>query len=539
MLTAADANVQAQSLKNGIAGTQPFMPLRKSQTILANGQNPFTLLWLGDSVAGTTFQGVGQFLQAEMGIRGWALKALTSTLSGSATEVYDAAKWIQYYFSLTSGGAVKFSAVGGYGLAAQPITSNKVSVYIMTESGGGTAKIQWSKDGTTWTDATIANGASADMNSISFSGTLGATVCSFTMTLDNYYIRVVNLTGTTSVLGAKIEDTTMKGVLVAGISAGGKTLAEMTACPSSTFTPVFTDIAPSLCAYEAKEEVAGSTLATQLDAWAAKWLAVAPAAEWVYTLSTPVENVSNNDQQIANNVTVQAWASSKGYFVWDAYGLFGSWENINATGWMFDGVHLGNSEASKFLARNFLAASKLSPMADIKSRFGRFGVGFLAVRYPFLGGDDNGLMIQGPGSTERFLHFYDESNKTTSLGVSTWTNAKSAYRGQMFIRSFFGRRIYFSDGNLCFDALGRGIQIAEGTNARMGVATMVAGTVTVANTTVTANTRIFITVQSLGTVTAPKSVCVTARTASTSFTITSEDATDTSVVAWHLIEPAP
>jgi hypothetical protein len=85
---------------------------------------------------------------------------------------------------------------------------------------------------------------------------------------------------------------------------------------------------------------------------------------------------------------------------------------------------------------------------------------------------------------------------------------------------------------------GGGLAIAEGTNARMGVATLVAGTVTVANTSVTASTRIQLTVQSLGTVTAPKAVAVTGRTAGTSFTITSADATDTSVVAWEMTEPA-
>lgn len=94
-------------------------------------------------------------------------------------------------------------------------------------------------------------------------------------------------------------------------------------------------------------------------------------------------------------------------------------------------------------------------------------------------------------------------------------------------------------GNIILATAGKGLQIKEGSNARMGVATLVAGSAVVANTSVTANTRILLTVQSLGTVAAPQAVAVTARTASTSFTITSADNTDTSVVAWELIEPAP
>lgn len=90
--------------------------------------------------------------------------------------------------------------------------------------------------------------------------------------------------------------------------------------------------------------------------------------------------------------------------------------------------------------------------------------------------------------------------------------------------------------SLSAGTVGGGLAVKEGTNARSGVATLVAGTVTVANTSVTATTRIQLTAQSLGTVTAPKALGVTARTAATSFTITSADATDTSVVAWFLVE---
>lgn len=90
--------------------------------------------------------------------------------------------------------------------------------------------------------------------------------------------------------------------------------------------------------------------------------------------------------------------------------------------------------------------------------------------------------------------------------------------------------------NLILTTVGAGLSIVSGANARIGTSTLVAGTVTVANTSITANTRIFLTVQSLGTVTAAKAVSVTAKSNGVSFTITSEDNTDTSVVAWLLVE---
>lgn len=93
-------------------------------------------------------------------------------------------------------------------------------------------------------------------------------------------------------------------------------------------------------------------------------------------------------------------------------------------------------------------------------------------------------------------------------------------------------------GSLVLGTAGVGIQVKEGANACQGAATLVAGTVTVATNKVTATSRIQLTPQSLGTVASPKTVGVTARTAGVSFTITSADPTDTSVVAWEIFEPA-
>lgn len=77
----------------------------------------------------------------------------------------------------------------------------------------------------------------------------------------------------------------------------------------------------------------------------------------------------------------------------------------------------------------------------------------------------------------------------------------------------------------------------SGTKLRKGRSTLVAGTVTVAATWVTANTIFQVSHNTLGTVTAPKAVGVTARSAGVSFTITSADNTDTSSIGWIAMEP--
>lgn len=93
--------------------------------------------------------------------------------------------------------------------------------------------------------------------------------------------------------------------------------------------------------------------------------------------------------------------------------------------------------------------------------------------------------------------------------------------------------------DLSVDTTGKGLQVKEGTNGKQGTCTLVAGTCTVTTTSVTASSRIFLTAQSLGTVAVPSAMAVTARIAATSFVITASAATDTSVVAYEVFEPAP
>lgn len=82
---------------------------------------------------------------------------------------------------------------------------------------------------------------------------------------------------------------------------------------------------------------------------------------------------------------------------------------------------------------------------------------------------------------------------------------------------------------------GRGIKIAEGTNAKMGITgAMTAGTITVATTAVNANSRIFLTAQNTGGT--PGALRVSTITAGTSFVITSTSASDTSTVAWFIVD---
>lgn len=75
-------------------------------------------------------------------------------------------------------------------------------------------------------------------------------------------------------------------------------------------------------------------------------------------------------------------------------------------------------------------------------------------------------------------------------------------------------------------------------NIRHGVTgALTGGTLLVADAGATANTRYFFTTHALGTVTVASAYWASARSAGVSFTVTSNQATDTGTVDWLAIEP--
>ena len=94
--------------------------------------------------------------------------------------------------------------------------------------------------------------------------------------------------------------------------------------------------------------------------------------------------------------------------------------------------------------------------------------------------------------------------------------------------------VYVTNGDFQVQTLGYGLQIKHGANGKMGTATLSGGTATVSNTVVTANSYIFLTSQSDGGT--PGFLRITAKTAGTSFVITSSNSGDTSTVAWLIVE---
>lgn len=139
------------------------------------------------------------------------------------------------------------------------------------------------------------------------------------------------------------------------------------------------------------------------------------------------------------------------------------------------------------------------------------------------------------GNTNTGYYATDTGEVTISDGAS-WHSLGYTSGGFRAVGNLITQGTLFVTTNgLDIQSAGQGISVAEGANAKQGTATLVAGSKVVSNTAVTANSRIFITSQADGG--APGFLRVSARTAGTSFTVTSSSGTDTSTFAYEIFEP--
>lgn len=161
--------------------------------------------------------------------------------------------------------------------------------------------------------------------------------------------------------------------------------------------------------------------------------------------------------------------------------------------------------------------------------------------YMWVDPNNGKLVLNAPGlvgSGQRGIQFIlnNAGSHTASIVPDSDSLEFVAFSGFEFLAGGgVGTVNITSTGSVDVATIGQGLNVAEGTNARQGVATLSGGTVVVSTTKVAANSRIFLTCQDPNGGT-PGFEYVSARTAATSFTITSI-ATDTCIVAWEIINP--
>jgi hypothetical protein len=94
----------------------------------------------------------------------------------------------------------------------------------------------------------------------------------------------------------------------------------------------------------------------------------------------------------------------------------------------------------------------------------------------------------------------------------------------------------YTNSDIFIGTPGKGLQIRNGANARIGTTTLVAGVGATPNTSVTANSIILLTVQQVG---GSQGMLSVAKNVGVNFVINSTDIGDTSTVGWMIVESLP
>lgn len=183
--------------------------------------------------------------------------------------------------------------------------------------------------------------------------------------------------------------------------------------------------------------------------------------------------------------------------------------------------------------------------SDTNINYGIYSKGTGSVRFLTGGGALEQFRVTHTASAVNFIGLtgaiatasptFTATGSDTNIGVNYNAKGTGIHTFNTGITITLGS-MTVTNGNLTLNTAGNGLRVKEGTNGMQGVATLVAGTVTVNTTNVTANSRIFLCCQTPGGT--PGFLRISARVAATSFTILSSSGTDTSVVAYQIFEPA-
>jgi hypothetical protein len=172
-----------------------------------------------------------------------------------------------------------------------------------------------------------------------------------------------------------------------------------------------------------------------------------------------------------------------------------------------------------------------------------------------------GWAILTPGTSGQFLKtqgagadpLWSDTPAATGINGSGNNGECPVFTGSVTLTGYSNYNFNSSTNTLKVASTGTGGSLVRGTfniqqlvidenpdslaaNGMSGVATLVGGTVTVSSNVVTNFSRIFVTVQTAGGT--QGHLRIASRSAGTSFTITSTSGTETSTVAWMILEPA-
>jgi hypothetical protein len=328
------------------------------------GSPTATIVALGDSMASRVPLAIANELAQRHGVKGLAMDSVQYTKGPGVTSSPDNVgspenfNWWPSgkYFEIDAGEFVTFSQpLSGI---ANFLTIDSISIYIAGTGASGTCKIQTSLNGSTWADVATIGTINANTG-----GADAAVIATGTVTKGFYMVRILGVSGTVHFLGAKIWDSTAKGVIPCLIGRGGCTLSQQNqSAAGNVFPPIMLDINPDLVMVQQRDGLV--TYQEQYPLLLANWRNAGLTPSWSLFGNADMEadhTVAKNERAAIAKV---AETYSTHYF--DSNAALGGWQGIVDSGLgSTDLIHL-DPEAWPVLAAAWIADTGLHTVVNTK-----------------------------------------------------------------------------------------------------------------------------------------------------------------------------
>jgi len=317
-----------------------------------NAENKVNIASLGDSVSYQMPNEIVLDLMRGYGVGGRAFASLqyyaqNGAVGYGASGTIDANSNYNYwctgaYYSIPASGTLSigpFSTEAGSGNGyVGYMRCNSFTLYTIGKSDGGTLKVQYSTDNITWTDAPGLTSINTSSGS-----TIGQVSVTTSLTRGFYKFRVVGLTGTCIVIGAKILDGGGQGygfdfgggIVATNISVGGISYENLATVPSAIFTPVIQDLAIDHIILEGKEVL--SDYEAKTNALIQKFVTALPNV--TFTLVGTTDIVINDILTPPFRAIDKKIAEERGFFFFDKNDATGGWSFRVRNSLVGDGTH--------------------------------------------------------------------------------------------------------------------------------------------------------------------------------------------------------
>jgi hypothetical protein len=318
-----------------------------------------TFLYVGDSMAHRKPAAMRAFFRQKYGISGFVLDGvhtltagtpdITSRYGGAGparfTDWEDGEVWVLN----SADDSIQFSETEG-AFIADGLWDN-LTVYTVNTDGGGSYIVEYStNEGSTWSTvsgmssiSTDAGSGNPDVAGISSSGTI---------TRDVQRFRVRHLSGDVIVIGFKVWNSAVSGIIYGGIARGGLQMEEANTVDPDIFDPIIADIDPDLVLFENKDSLAQYTTDGDFEAYLTRWDDAGVTPDW--SLVGFADGQANDTTSADIRAAIQAVAADRGNHYFDANAAMGGWTGITANGWDDpDPVHL-DDDAHEVAATTYL-----------------------------------------------------------------------------------------------------------------------------------------------------------------------------------------